>query len=49
MDTASNRELPVGYADVAAAAEKLMGVAHRTPALTSRSVDICWCHAVAAD
>ena len=31
--------LPVDYADVAAAAEKLAGVAHRTPALTSRSVD----------
>ena len=31
--------LPVIYADVAAAAEKLGGVAHRTPALTSRTVD----------
>jgi threonine dehydratase len=31
--------LPVIYADVAAAAGKLNGVAHRTPALTSRSVD----------
>jgi threonine dehydratase len=41
MDTTSNQPLPlpVSYADVAAAAENLTGVAHRTPALTSRSVD----------
>ena len=31
--------MPVTYADVSAAAEILKGVAHRTPALTSRSVD----------
>ena len=39
MDATSNQRLPVSYADVAAAAEKLTGIAHRTPALTSRSVD----------
>jgi threonine dehydratase len=39
MDMSSNRSLPVSYADVAAAAETLKGVAHRTPALTSRTVD----------
>jgi threonine dehydratase len=39
MDTTSNQPLPVNYADVVAAAENLTGVAHRTPALTSRSVD----------
>ncbi len=39
MDTSSNRSLPVSFADVAAAAEILKGVAHRTPALTSRTVD----------
>ncbi|MBI4191550.1 MAG: threo-3-hydroxy-L-aspartate ammonia-lyase [Betaproteobacteria bacterium] len=39
MDTATNQPLPVSYADVAAAAKKLEGVAHRTPALTSRTVD----------
>lgn len=33
------QQLPVNYADVAAAAERLTGIAHRTPALTSRSVD----------
>jgi threonine dehydratase len=31
--------LPVSYADVAAAAERLAGVAHRTPVLTSRTVN----------
>jgi threonine dehydratase len=31
--------LPVTYADVAAAAERLRGVAHRTPVLTARSLD----------
>ena len=39
MDTASNQSLPVTYADVSAAAAKLEGFAHRTPALTSRTVD----------
>lgn len=32
-------ELPVHYADVATAAERLDGVANRTPTLTSRTVD----------
>lgn len=36
---AINNQLPVSYNDVAAAAEKLKGIAHRTPALTSRTVD----------
>ena len=31
--------LPVSYADVAAAAERVAGHAHRTPVLTSRTVD----------
>jgi threonine dehydratase len=31
--------LPVTYADVAAAAERLRGVAHRTPVLTARALD----------
>jgi len=39
MDTPSNQSLPVTYADVSAAAAKLEGFAHRTPALTSRTVD----------
>jgi len=39
MDTTGNQPLPVSYPDVAAAAERLAGVAHRTPALTSRTVD----------
>jgi len=39
MGSAGNQPLPVSYPDVAAAAEKLAGVAHRTPALTSRTVD----------
>jgi threo-3-hydroxy-L-aspartate ammonia-lyase len=30
---------PVAYADVAAAAERLQGVAHHTPVMTSRTVD----------
>ena len=34
-----NSELAVSYDDVASAAEKLKGTAHRTPALTSRTVD----------
>jgi threonine dehydratase len=32
-------ELPVSYADVAAAAARLAGVAHRTPVMTSRTVN----------
>jgi threonine dehydratase len=36
MDTAS---LPITYADVDAAARRLDGIAHRTPALTSRTAD----------
>jgi threonine dehydratase len=32
-------DLPVTYADVAAAAHRLAGVAHRTPVLTSRTLD----------
>ena len=39
MDTPSNQSLPVTYADVSAAAAKLESFAHRTPALTSRTVD----------
>ena len=39
MGITSNPPLPVAFADVAAAAEKLAGVAHRTPTLTSRTVD----------
>ena len=39
MGSAGNQPLPVTYADVSAAAEILKGVAHRTPALTSRTVD----------
>ena len=31
--------LPVGYADIAAAAERLAGHARRTPVMTSRTVD----------
>ncbi len=36
---APDRPLSVQYADVAAAAERLAGHAHRTPVLTSRTVD----------
>lgn len=36
---ASAAALPVAYADVAAAAARLRGVAHRTPVLTSRTLD----------
>ncbi|MGB5082318.1 MAG: threo-3-hydroxy-L-aspartate ammonia-lyase [Burkholderiales bacterium] len=36
---APDRPLAVQYADVAAAAERLTGHAHRTPVMTSRSVD----------
>ena len=39
MDTNSNQTPQVGYADVAAAAQRLEGIAHRTPVLTSRTVD----------
>jgi threonine dehydratase len=34
-----NESLPVGYADVAAAAQRLAGHARRTPVMTSRQVD----------
>jgi threonine dehydratase len=36
---ASTPNLPVSYDDVAAAARRLEGHAHRTPAMTSRTVD----------
>src|SRR5258708_26464689 len=36
---APDRPLAVQYADVAAAAERLAGHAHRTPVMTSRTVD----------
>src|SRR5712692_8051327 len=36
---APDRSLAVQYADVAAAAERLAGHAHRTPVMTSRTVD----------
>ena len=36
---APDRSLPVSYADVAAAAERLAGHAHRTPVMTSRTVN----------
>jgi len=39
LDTNSNQTPQVGYADVAAAAQRLEGIAHRTPVLTSRTVD----------
>jgi threonine dehydratase len=39
MNAPDNTTLAVRYADVAAAAERLAGQAHRTPALTSRTVD----------
>jgi threonine dehydratase len=40
MNTAGTHPaLPVGYADVAAAAERLAGHARRTPVMTSRTVD----------
>jgi threonine dehydratase len=35
----TNELMPVNYADVAAAAAVIDGVAHRTPALTSRTID----------
>jgi threonine dehydratase len=37
--SANDRSLPVTYADVAAAAERLAGKAHRTPVMTSRTVN----------
>jgi len=36
---APDQELPVSYADIAAAAERLAGQAHRTPVMTSRTVN----------
>ncbi len=39
MNTADTASLPVTYADVAAAGERLAGHAHRTPVMTSRTVD----------
>jgi threonine dehydratase len=39
MNAPDNRPLAVTYADVAAAAERLAGHAHRTPVLTSSTVD----------
>jgi len=34
-----NMNLPISYDDVAAAAQRLAGIAHRTPVLTSRTAD----------
>jgi threonine dehydratase len=39
MNAPDNRSLAITYADVAAAAERIAGHAHRTPTLTSRTVD----------
>jgi threo-3-hydroxy-L-aspartate ammonia-lyase len=39
MATNAATTLPVTFADVAAAAERLAGVAHRTPVVTSRTLD----------
>jgi threonine dehydratase len=39
MNTADTTSLPVTYADVAAASARLVGHAHRTPVMTSRTVD----------
>ena len=39
MNAPDNRSLAITYADVAAAAERIAGHAHRTPVLTSRTVD----------
>jgi threo-3-hydroxy-L-aspartate ammonia-lyase len=36
---APSQPLPVSYADVAAAAARIAGHAHRTPVLTSRTVN----------
>jgi threo-3-hydroxy-L-aspartate ammonia-lyase len=37
--TAERQRFAVGYADVAAAAQRLAGIAHRTPVVTSRTLD----------
>ena len=39
MTTETEQRLPIGIDDVHAAAARLQGVAHRTPVLTSRSLD----------
>jgi threonine dehydratase len=39
MNAPDNRALAITYADVAAAAERIAGHAHRTPVMTSRTVD----------
>src|SRR5436190_17757369 len=39
MNAPDKTALAVSYADVAAAAERLAGHAHRTPVMTSRTVD----------
>src|SRR5882672_9539910 len=39
MNAPDNRPLAITYADVAAAAERIAGHAHRTPVMTSRTVD----------
>ena len=39
MNTVDTASLPVTYADVAAASARLAGHAHRTPVMTSRTVD----------
>ncbi len=39
MPSLPSEGLPVTYADVCAAADRLAGIAHRTPALTSRTVN----------
>ncbi|HYA47361.1 MAG TPA: pyridoxal-phosphate dependent enzyme, partial [Burkholderiales bacterium] len=39
MNAPDRRPLAIEYADVVAAAERLAGHAHRTPVMTSRSVD----------
>src|SRR2546429_10013326 len=39
MNAPDNTALAVSYADVASAAERLSGHAHRTPVMTSRTVD----------
>ena len=41
MNAPDDNALAIRYADVAAAAERLAGHAHRTPVLTSRTVDEC--------
>src|SRR5437660_11672225 len=39
MNAPEKTALAVSYADIAAAAERLAGHAHRTPVMTSRTVD----------